>query len=161
MNARPDPVAMSTYLKDFVRPGAPITAIDYFVYNANIAAVAANTPAQLILQTQSDSDFVLTNLSGAVIAAAAPTPRYPATIQITDMGTGKTYFNQPTLFEQVFGLGGFTFVLPTPRVLAPNTKLALDILSLVGASADFWISLIGARIYYASSADAVAAGTPQ
>lgn len=161
MSVHPDPVAMSAYLKDFVRPGAAISAIDYFVYNANVAAVVQNTATQMMILTQSDSDFVLTNISGAGIAAAAPTPRTPATLQITDTGTGKTFFNQATLFEQICGLGGFSFTLPTPRVIMPNTKLLIDLLNLGVANVDIWLSLIGARIYYATPGDATAAGIPR
>lgn len=149
----------SSYIAAVARNNQTIMAIDYFGYNAgpnnnaSFSAVAGGAGASALIPIQADSDFVLTYMSGNVVtnATGAIIPLPNATLQITDTGTGKTFFNQPTLFGLVTGGAGFPFLLPSPRVISPNVNVKLDVVNNTGANADFWISLIGARIYYQSA----------
>lgn len=146
----------SSYIAAVARNNQQILAIDYFAYNlgpninAAFAGIANGAGASALVPIQADSDFVLTYLSGNVVGGGAVLNNPLATLQLTDTGTGKTFFNQPTLFTLVTGNGGFPFLLPSPRVISPNVNIKADIVNNTGAAADVWLSLIGARIFYAS-----------
>ena len=73
-----------------------------------------------------------------------------ATIQITDTGTGKTFFNQPTFMGLVTGQTGYPFLLPAPRLIAPNTNIQYNVTNLASAARNFYLTMIGARLYYAN-----------
>lgn len=140
----------SSYLALYARSGQSILGIDYFGYNCEIDNLAAGASGQALVQIQSDSDFVLTYLSanGLVTATGATLGFLNATTQITDTGTGKTFFNQPALMGLVFGLSGYPFLLPAPRLIAPNTNIKFDITNLTATANTYYISMLGARIYY-------------
>jgi hypothetical protein len=113
-------------------------------------AVAQGAAASAVFQIQSDSDFVCTYLSGACInpATAAIDPVPTGLIQITDTGSGKTFFNQPTFMGLVLGQGGYPFLLPAPRLIAPNTNIQYNVTNLAAAARNIHITMLGARIFY-------------
>lgn len=140
----------SSYLALYAKSGKNIIGIDYFGYNTTLLGVVAAGSASNTTQIQSDSDFVVVYMSANAITAAAALPFLAATLQITDTGTGKTFFNQPALMGLIMGQGGYPFLLPSPRVIAPNTNVKFDITNLSGTTNDYYISMLGARIYYGS-----------
>jgi len=147
-----DVVQSASYIDAVRRKDQKILAIDYFAYNVNIADVPAATgTGSGIIQVQSDSDFALVYMSAGVtdqVPAFVANPM--ALAQVTDTGSGKTFFSAPALFGLVFGGGGFPFLLPAPRVVAPNTNIKIDVSNFSAATVyDFYFSLMGARIYYA------------
>lgn len=141
----------SVYLAEFARQGQTVLGIDYFAYNssASIRGVVAGAAAQDIIPLQSNSDFVMMYMSGIANINGTISGLPNATLQFTDSGSGKTYYNQPTLFSNVIGAGGYPFLLPSPRVLAPNTNVKIDVVNNEAVTVDFWISLMGARVYTA------------
>jgi hypothetical protein len=148
-----DAVQNAAWIAAVARVGQKIKAIDYYNYNLGpnqgLGAVAVAGNAQGIIQIQADSDFAIAYMSGQAVVSNAVVGSPVATIQITDTGTGKTFFSSPTLFGLVMGSGGLPFYLPAPRVVAPNTNLQINISYLAGAAAaDFYVNLLGARIYY-------------
>lgn len=151
-----DVMQNSNYIAAVARSNANILGIDTFSYNLGpnqgLAAVPALGSASALAQIQADSDFALTYMSASVVQAGVINTLPVATIQVTDTGTGKTFYSAPTLIGLVTGNLGFPFLLPSPRVIAPNVNLKVDVTNVVaGAVAmDFFITFIGARIYYGS-----------
>lgn len=143
----------STYLTLYARQGQQIVGIEYFGYAVEIDNVAQNAAASGIFQVQSDSDFVCTYLSGIsynpTTGGVDPVPI--GLIQITDTGSGKTFFNQPAFMGLVFGQGGYPFLLPAPRLIAPNTNIQYNVTNLNTAARNFHIIMLGARIFYGAS----------
>lgn len=140
----------STYLKEFAREGKDILGIDYFVYNTTFLSLLTGVTQTNLVQIQSDSDFVLTYLSASMLTTATQVAQtfMSATVQIQDTGTGKNFFNQVSLAGLIFGTGGYPFLLPSPRVIAPNTNVKFDVTNLLATTCDMYISMQGARIYY-------------
>lgn len=152
-----DILKRNDYIAAVARPGREIVAIDYYAYNTVIgspaAPVAAGGSAQALIQIQADSDFVMTHIAGGsqVLVTNQISYTAPVLMQLTDTGSGKRYFSSPTPMASVAGSGAFPFLLPSPRVLQPNTNLQIDVFNL-GANPLEQISLAfhGARIFYAS-----------
>lgn len=140
----------SAYIAAVARQGQKIIAIDSFAYNLTIGPVPSTTQAQGIIQIQSDSDFVLIYMQGVGVVNNAIAINPNATVQIQDTGSGKTFFNQPTQLSLSFGNTGFPFILPSPRVIAPNTNIKVDITNIFSAAdSTYYFSFWGARVYYA------------
>lgn len=143
------------WIMAYARPGKKPQIIDPFAYNGSLNAQLGNSLAtgstdQFVIPIQSDSDFLLTNMSGVLIdpvSHEALSPR-DVTVQITDTGSGKTFFSDYTNFSLVFGLAGFPFMVPAPRLIAPNTNIQVSITNNSGATVDVYCSFFGARIYY-------------
>lgn len=147
-----DVVQSASYIDAVRRKDAKILAIDYFAYNVNVLDVAAaGGTGNGIIQVQSDSDFALVYMSAAITDQVPAFIANPlATVQVTDTGSGKTFFSNPTLFGLAFGNAGYPFLLPAPRVVAPNTNIKIDVTNISAATVyDCYFSLMGARIYYA------------
>lgn len=151
-----DIVQTSEWIASVARPNGKIINIDYYNYNigpqgtATLSGIALGAAGSGIIQIQADSDFAIAYMSGSVVVGGAAVANPVSTIQITDTGTGKTFFSAPTLFGLVMGSGGLPFYLPAPRVVAPNTNLQINVTNVAGAgAADYYINLLGARIYYA------------
>jgi hypothetical protein len=142
----------STYLTLYARQGQQVLGIEYFGYSVEMDNIAAGAAATSIFQVQSDSDFVCTYLSGVCVnpASAAIDPVPTGLIQITDTGSGKTFFNQPTFLGLVLGQGGYPFLLPAPRLIAPNTNIQYNVTNLQTAPRNIYITMLGARIFYGS-----------
>ena len=152
-----DILQQTDYISAVARPGRKIVNIDYFAYNARIgtdaAPIAAGATGQATVEIQADSDFVLTYMSGAVQNAIGGAlifnPNCP--VQITDQGSGKTFFNIPTIMALAFGGGGFPFLLPSPRVINPNTSLLCQANNTTGGNLfGIYFAFHGARIFYES-----------
>lgn len=150
-----DILQTSSYVAQVARQGQRIVNIDYFAYNLRIGTVASTIAnganGQGAVQIQADSDFVLTFMSGDVLNAAGSTVLASPNVlvQVTDTGSGKTFYNEPTLFGLVTGRSGFPYLLPTPRLINPNTNLKVDVTNNTGAAtAGIFVSFQGARIYY-------------
>jgi len=145
-----DVVQNSAWIASVARPNRKILDIDYYNYNVSIAAIAVAASGTGNIQIQADSDFAITYISGSVVVGGAVVTNPVSTIQVTDQGSGKTFFSAATLFGLVTGVGGLPFYLPAPRVVAPNTNLQIAVTNVAGAgAADYYVNFLGARIYYA------------
>lgn len=142
----------STYLTIYARQGQTITGIEYFGYSAEIDGLASLATATTTFQILSDSDFVCTYMTAAAVNPATglvdAVPQ--ALMQITDTGSGKTFYNQPTFMGLVVGQGGYPFLLPAPRLIAPNTNIQYQVTNLITGNnpRTYYITMEGARIYY-------------
>lgn len=144
-------VATDGWVKDYVQDRVPVLSIDSFGYNArfNIIPAQVGTLQTVIIQTQADSDFLCTGISGSLTGAVQVVPSLLT--QITDLSSGKTLFNKPQLLRQVAGGFGMPFVLPTPKIIHPNTNVQIDATANEGFAAGtiLFITLWGVRVYYA------------
>jgi hypothetical protein len=150
-----DILQRTDYISSVARPGREIVNIDYFAYNLRIGTdavpIAAAAIGQGQVDIQADSDFVLTYMSGATQNAIGGALIFNSQtpIQITDQGSGKTFFNTPTIMALAFGGGGFPFLLPSPRVLNPNTSLLCAVTNNTGANLfGIYLTFHGSRIFY-------------
>ena len=152
-----DILNQTDYISSVAKPGRTIVNIDYFAYTLRLGTDAVPvpllTPTQGLMEMQSDSDFVATFVSGGQqLTAGAPLSfNGPVLLQFVDTGSGKSWFNTPTLMPLVCGAGGFPFLLPSPRVLNPNTNLEITA-SIIGPDTmvGIYVVLHGSRIFYAS-----------
>lgn len=150
-----DLLQTSSYVATAARQGQKIVNIDFFSYNKRLgtaaATIANGAAAQDFIQIQADSDFVLTQISGDVVNAGGNTVANPnVTLQLTDTGSGKTFYSEPTLFGLVTGRSGFPYLMPAPRVINPNTNVKIDVVNNTGGALNgVFLALQGARIYYA------------
>lgn len=146
-----DVIQNSSWIATVARKNANIIDIDYYVYNVEILDVAIGSNATGNIQTQSDSDFAMVYMAGETVVGGLIDSTPVETIQFTDTGTGKTFFNVPALFQLVMGNSGQPLFLPTPRVIGPNTNVNITVNAIASAGSaaiDNYISLMGARIYY-------------
>ena len=136
----------SSFLASVARQGQKIVRMDNFAYNGNAVNLAAAATTQIIINFQSDSDFVIQYVSATSLGTTQ------LTMQVLDTGSGRTFYNQPTLVSLVAGNNGFPYWLPTPKVVAPSTNLQITLTNIDAAATmtRFDISFSGARIYYAS-----------
>jgi hypothetical protein len=150
-------LANSPYIKSVAKPGRTIAALETYVYNTVIGTAAipltlANGPVSSTLDTQADSDFVMTYLSASVNITVNGDMKVNRnlTLQIQDTSTGKLFFSAPTVLTLVAGGGGFPFIFPAPRVINANTTLLFT-----GQNRDtaqdynqMFVALGGTRIFY-------------
>lgn len=139
----------SNFLASVAREGQKIVKIENFAYNAQIGSVASpiafGASGQAFINFQADSDFVIMYMSGDALGTTQ------CTVQITDTGSSRTFFNEPTLMSLVLGTSGWPYLLPTPKVVAPSTNLKIDLNNISAATAmtGAFFSFGGGRIYYA------------
>lgn len=150
----------SPYMKSILQPGRRAIEIEYYCYNGQLGTAATplapNVPQTVTFDTQADSDFAVTFMTGAVqeITNGAMIFNDNVALQITDTSTGKTFFNAPTVMGLVTGAGGFPFVLPAPRVIRPNTTIQVSATNrdtVVNGGAGpvtLFFALHGTRIFY-------------
>lgn len=145
----------SNWLATFARKNAQLIGVEPYIYSAS-AAIAGTIGAvgQGIITIQSDSDFAILEMSGTVLDGSNAFVLNPSiTAQVTDTGSGKTFFNTDTLFNLVYGLAGFPYYLATPRILAPNTQINTNFTNLVATAYTAYVSYTGVRLYYAGGAN--------
>jgi len=151
----------SPYLAGVLKPGRQLAEARYYAYNGRIgtdaAPLALNVAQVDTFDTQADSDFVLTMISACIQPEANGAMQYNANVatQIQDLSTGKFLFNVPTAIALVTGAGGFPFRLAAPRVLNPNTSIAVTAINrdaLINGGAGpvgFFYAFHGTRLFYA------------
>lgn len=143
------------WLADLVRQlGKKPIAIEPYTY---APATIPGTPVasnggvqQIIVPIQSDSYFALAYMSGAVFdhATSELVPNPNATVNFTNSGSNRSFFNQQALFGLVLGTGGFPYQLPVRSLFSPSVNLIIDITNNdPGVVYDCNFALEGARIY--------------
>lgn len=152
----------SPYMKSILQPGKQAVEVEYYCYNGQLGTaalpLAPNVPQVITFDTQADSDFAVTFMTGAVqeTVNSGMTFNDNVALQFTDTSTGKTFFNVPTVMGLVTGAGGFPFVLPAPRIIRPNTTIQVTAINrdaVVNGGAGpvtLFFALHGTRIFYAS-----------
>lgn len=158
-----DEVKWTDYIASFGDQSKEIAFIDNYSYVISYhseTALITQAPMTFPLLMDTDSDFVMTSMSGQTgyvnNASSGVTESGGAMLlQILDQLSGRTYFNIPTMMPLVCGDGGFPFLMPSPRIvyargiLQVTAQSAFDITPSGSAGFNrFYLSLNGSRIFY-------------
>jgi len=126
----------------------------YYVYTLAVASIVSLASANANANVESDSVFVWQKTSyRADIAGAAQTENTRVlplvTLQITDSGTARTFFDSPQGITSIAGHEGLPFILPAPYLFRANSTIQGAFASYDAAAtyANLEVSLIGFRIY--------------
>lgn len=157
-------IVQFTYpLGQFGDPSREIVGIDNYAYSCDWhgnpgTGLTFTAPKQFDLVMDSDSDFVMTYISGGACSEFSAVGQFKVKFnaaimaQITDRSTGRTYFNLPTPLPLIAGMNGFPFLLTSPRVIRPRTTLRVDLTCPAADAArrypSGFFTLHGAKIYY-------------
>ena len=105
--------------------------LDFYGYNFEVSALAPGNSQSATKQVESESNFIWVKTSGfADIAAAAQnydTRVVPlVTLQVTDVGSGRSLFDEPTPWSNVVGWGEIPYVLPLKRKWKAATSIRVE-----------------------------------
>lgn len=139
-----------------LRPNAPSIQYveDWFIYDLDVANLAAGATFNGNIQIQADSDFKLTKLTqftdpntgAAQTQSGLEVPL--CNIQIVDTGSGRQLFSSPVAIGCVFGIGTLPFILPVPRIFKARSNIAISIANFSNATTyDITLSFIGSKIF--------------
>lgn len=108
--------------------------LDYYAYNFEIDGLAPGGQDSDSQQIEASSNFIWVKTSGfADVAGAAQnydTRIVPlVTIQVTDVGSGRSLFSGPTAWSNVVGWGEIPYMLPIKRKWQANTAIRVDVVS--------------------------------
>lgn len=150
-----DEVEFTDYVATFADPARRIVDIEPWSYvidgetlTANITAAA---PQTFLTPMAGDADFVMSATSGFARAQGSTVMIVNAAVlvQILDLSSGRTFFNQATPLPFLAGAGGFPYLLPGPRVIKARSTLKTTALSAqVQTFTGFYMAFHGARIWY-------------
>jgi len=127
---------------------------DYFGYTVNLGALAAAAVANANLAISADSDFWWTGLTyqtdlagAAVTEATRPIPLI--TVQITDTGSGRQLYNNPTPLGNVAGTGPLPYRLIHPRFFARSTTIQINATNYSAGTTytNTFLTFIGFKIF--------------
>ena len=120
----------------------------FYAYTFTPAALASGASITNNVQIQADADFLVQAISAASFVAGVYIAQPDSLIQITDTGSGTTFFDQQTAISNVTGDGKFPFLLPVPRLVTANSVLTLSILNVSSTgNQTTYINLLGRKLY--------------
>ncbi len=110
---------------------------DFFVYQTNVASLAAAASTTTTITIEADSNFWLQKLSfNAVIGTNGANQTAPnLLVLITDTGSGRQLMNSPVPVPALFGTGSLPFILPNPRLIRRNGSISIAWTSYEAANA--------------------------
>lgn len=128
---------------------------DFFVYEAQTAALAAAATQTDSIQIQADADFIwqkatalfTDSVTAGTAVTAATRPLQNVLVQITDTGSNRQLFFNPVPIVNVFGTGELPFILPNPRLFMKTSTIQVDFTSVDSAAANVRLSFIGYKYY--------------
>lgn len=126
---------------------------DFFVYEAQVTALATGGNATDTIQIQADADFIWQKgIYEADLAGVAQTEAGRIIpnilIQITDTGSNRQLFFNPLPIPNVFGMSGLPFILPNPRLFIKTSTIQIDFTSFeVAVTPTVRLSFIGYKFY--------------
>lgn len=148
-------------------PGAPIANVggnqgrppvqfweDFAVYEIDSGSIANGVTTVGNLTIQQDSAFkwmktcVFADLAGAVQSQSSQVIPL-ATLQITDLGSGRNLFSAPAPLGNIAGLMGSPLILPIPRRFKPFSQIQFTFANFSAGTtyANIRVSLIGTKIF--------------
>lgn len=122
----------------------------FSVYAVTISAVASGGNSPGTINIQADSAFMIQYMIGiafdTVTNAEVASPR--ARVQIKDTGSGADLFNEPLFFRNIFGTAQLPLVVPTPRILSPNSSLLFSLTNDFSTNpVTYQMALHGRKLY--------------
>lgn len=128
--------------------------LDYFIYNADIASLAAGASQSFNINIEADSSFILDKMAfSADIAGAAQTDSSRViplvTVQIRDSGSGRLLQSTPVNIASLAGNGELPFVLSQPRVFSASATISITFTNQSAATTytNLQLSLIGRKVF--------------
>lgn len=110
--------------------------------------------AQTIL-VEPDSDFELNKLTHFVIADNGENvdinnvPIPAVSVDITDLGSGRKYFESPLPINNLFGTNIFPYILSTKWIWPARSRLLIEVFNFgIAAAYTFNLNFIGKKIFY-------------
>jgi len=128
----------------------------FYDYDMSFGNIAASATANMTLNIQSDSNFLWRALNFAAYphGATFATPVvdniiYPFTVQITDSGTGRSFFSNAVAVNAICGSGKFSAVLPEPYLWRANSVIQAVLVNLDGTNQwdNVHLSFIGKKTF--------------
>lgn len=145
-------------------PGGITYVKDFFVYVLAFNSMAAGATKTVVLNIQSDADFIwmkstrFANLHGGT---APFTNAQLSELQITnfqDSGSGRNLISTSTgnsMVDNIFGTGELPFIMPIPRIFKANANFNVTLLNVSAANQydNITLALVGVKdfAYEASS----------
>jgi hypothetical protein len=156
-------VQRHTDLKGIVSSLGRSSIIEHFSYTAQVWNTVDSAPfgtgVSTVLTMQSDAWFVLQAISscvGYVDNFQWFLDSGGIQVEITDLGAGQVMFFEPGSAGVLTATisrpqTGIPFILPIPRLIAPNTSIKIDATRLIddgsgGQPNGFFVNLIGSRV---------------
>lgn len=138
---------MQAKLKD---PRGTIIAEEIYWYTHDyVSCPVGPAPVNVNIPIQSDADFDCYFLSsGAFDAAGVNLQAPPLTIQITDSGTGRTLFSNPTVIWLAAGQMGAPFILQNVRQFKSKTNIQISYTNLSAAIINVQTVFAGTKVFY-------------
>lgn len=119
---------------------------------SNVAAGATAAPVQVIIQDDSDFEWIASsyhfNLANAAfLYNTQPIPNM--SVVIIDSGSGKQLMNAPVPVDCIFGSPGKPYMLAQPRVLTRNSTYTATATNFDAAVAtgQLYLTMIGRKLY--------------
>lgn len=154
-----DMIEYTDYMATFADPTRQLVDVEPWAYTIDGEVLSANitaTAAQVFkTPMQGENDFVMFGINGFARTAVNP---YGATalvvnpallVQISDLSTGRTFFDSPTPMPFIAGQGGFPFLLPGCKIVKPRATLQTTVISAqVVTWTGFYMTFHGARLWY-------------
>lgn len=136
-------------------PLAPLAPLgsDFYVYQVDFLALAAGGTGSGGFSIEADARFQLNKLTFfADLAAAAQTDSTRVlplvTVLVTATGSGRQLSSGAVPVPALFGTGEIPFILPRPKVFAPNSKVTVAVANFSSATTyNLRLSFIGEKLY--------------
>lgn len=123
-----------------------------FVFSGQ-KTIANGAASRVDIQIHDDAYFLVEGIQ--IISSDQSRTQDKATVQITDTSTGRNWSDKAVPLRDISGLGNNPKHLSDPNILRPSSSLAVQITNNTGASATFYVALVGRKIYGIAPAEAV------
>jgi len=125
--------------------------MDPFIYECDLLAIAASSSASGSITINNDADFLIVSICGVVTDATNATllTYVPATILITDNGSGRAIASAATPYNNLVGTAQYPGYLDYPKYLARSTSLSVQWNSLEAVIRNARLSFKGFKIFSA------------
>lgn len=126
----------------------PVDQLTFF-YSSGLSPAMAGVGAiaGLVINILADAEFLCKYLTCQVLQASVIVANWGGTIQINDSAAGRTFFNVPTLLNNIRGDGQLPYPLSPARMFARNSTITIDLVSNVATSTTVEVVLHGVKIY--------------
>ena len=130
------------------------TRTDWRVYHALVSSIASGASASTSFNIRAHADFeihkisYMTDIAGAVQTESSRVLPL-VTVQITDTGAGKEFFDDPVPIPAICGTGPWPHYLPGPRRVAAKSTLQFTFYNYSAATtyANLYLLLDGVEVY--------------
>jgi hypothetical protein len=123
-------------------------ALDYFVYGANFAPLAASATATQAIQINSDSAFMV--LSATMVETDGQTTflaNRPLLVSLSTGGAALNLSNTPIHADNWFGTAEEPKYWDVPKILLPNTTFNIQIQNLEAAERYVRVAFHGFKLF--------------